>query len=206
MRLNQRLTQRAAQRFLVSLQPLARLSRITVQPKYPPRQRIAVGVQPARRKTTYEVARGNLLAQHHAVAFYRAHYEAGHVELARLVDARKLRSLATDESARRGPARFGYAIHNFCNLFRYDLRGRDVVQEEDRSRSACQDVVHTMVDDVNPGVAVRPQERGELQLRADPVSAGDQHLRAIPESVQASEVTHVGQHLRAERAAHRGPD
>src|SRR5438270_13488615 len=99
MRLNQRLTQRAAQCLFISLQPLARLSRITVQPKYPPRQRIAVGVQPARRKGIHRVAGRYLLTQHHMVACHTTDDEAGHVELARLVDARKLRSLATDESA-----------------------------------------------------------------------------------------------------------
>ena len=98
----------------------------------PPRQRIAVGVQPGGRQADEHVARRDRSAVDQPLARDGADDEAGDVVFAVGVEARHLRRLAAEERAAVLAARARQALDDLHGHVRLEPAGREVVEEEQR--------------------------------------------------------------------------
>ena len=86
--------------------------------------------------------------------------EAGHVEVAGLVEVGQDRRLAADERALGLDAAVGDALHELLGQRRVVLRHRDVVEEHERFAAGADEVVHRHGDEVDAdGVVLLHQAR-----------------------------------------------
>ena len=136
---------------------------------------VPVGVQPRRRQGHQHVARFDRGAVDEPVPLGDADAEAGEVELPVAVDAGHDRRLPAQQR-RPGPhAALRHARHDGREPVRVVPVEGDVIQEEQRLRPQAEHVVHAHRRQIDADGVVFPRREGDLQLRADPVGAADQH-------------------------------
>jgi hypothetical protein len=75
-----------------------------------------------------------------------------------------------------------------CDI-RREPAGRQIVQKEERARALHKNVVHAVIDEIGANCVVPAAHEGDLQLRSDTVSAGDQHWFSRSVCVQLKQAT-----------------
>eukprot|EP00955_Chlamydomonas_euryale_P100206 365268-Chlamydomonas_euryale.AAC.11 len=139
-----------------------------------PHKREAVGVNAARRQRQHDVSLFDRGAVDDAVLLDRAHREAREVVLAGLVEAGHLGGLATQQRAIALVAALHDALDHRLRRVHVQLPGSIVVEEEERLRAGCDDVVDGHGDQVDTDRVVLVHVERELKLRAHAVGAGHQ--------------------------------
>jgi hypothetical protein len=127
------------------------------------------------------------------IALDDADAEAGHVVIARLIEVRQDRRLAADQGAVRLHAAVADALDEIARQGRIVLRHRQVIEEHQRLAAGAKTVVDGHGDEVDADRVVLARERGDLELAADAVGAGDEHRMAIVASEQAGVVIEAEQ-------------
>src|SRR5207237_7198460 len=84
-------------------------------------------------------------------------------------DAGQLGGLAADQPAARRAADLGGSLDEVRDLLELDVRGRDVVEEEERLGAAAEDVVDAVGGQVHAAATKSPGAAVEQELRADAV-------------------------------------
>ena len=169
------------------------------------RERVAVGVQAVGGEADDDVARLDARAVDHLRAIDHADDRAGEVVFAALIHARHLRGLAADERAAGFRAGFGEALDELLEDARLQPLGADVIEEKERPRADDGDVVDAMIHEVLADRVVAIERKGELQLRADAIDAGDEHrlLHSFEiRAEEAAETADLAEHLRPVRDLH----
>ena len=95
---------------------------------------------------------------------------AGEVELVLFVDAGELGRLAADQHAAGGAADLGCALDELRDLVELDVRGGDVVEQEERRRAGAEHVVDAVRSEIHAAPAQAARAPLQHQLRADAVS------------------------------------
>ena len=140
------------------------------------------------------------LAVEHPGFLHDADDGAADVVFAGLVEAGHLGGFAADERAVVVGAGAGEAPDDFGEDVRLQLAGAEVIEEEQRLRAQHGDVVHAMVDEVRADGVVPVHGKGELELGAHAVHAGDEDRLAVffdVEREQAAEAADLAEHLAA---------
>ena len=134
------------------------------------------------------------------LALADADARADKIELAFLVDARKLRGLAADQRAAGGAANFGGALDELRHLFELDAVRCDVVQQEERVCAGADDVVDAVRREVHSCPAQLSGAAGEHELRADAVGRGGEEARLV-EWIDPGEAAEAGRACRRDGRA-----
>ena len=103
------------------------------------------------------------------VAVDEADAGAGEVELVLPVDAGQLGGLAADQHAAGGAADLGGALDELGDLVELDVRGGDVVEQEERRRAGAEDVVDAVRGEIHAAPAKAARAPLQHELRADAV-------------------------------------
>ena len=134
----------------------------------------------------------------------QAHDRSGHVAGARSVDARHFGRFAAEERAACGAAGLRHTEYDGGHVFGHELVGGDIVEEEKGSRALHQNVVETMIDDVEADTLPAVVLRGKLYFGADAVCGSHKEglRRQFGKGELAAEAADVGEHVRREGRAH----
>ena len=163
-----------------------------------PGQRVAVGVQPAGGQAENDIPRANGLPIQHAILLDDAHDGAADIVFAGLIKAGHLGGLAADEGAMVFGAGPGKTLDDGLEDARLELARAEIVQEKERLGPEHRDVVDTMVDQVLADGVVPVHGKGQFELGADAVDAGDEHRLAVlarVEGEQAAKPAHLAKHF-----------
>ncbi len=164
-------------------------------------ERVAVGVQTARREAQHDVALLHHLGQDHLGPVDDAHAEAAQVVVVGVHDAGVLGRLAADERAARLQAALGDAAHDGRDVLGLDVADGDVVEEEQRLGARGEQVVGAHGHQVDAHGVVAAEQLGELELGAHAVGARDEHgvvhLLDVGGGEQAAETAQAADDLRA---------
>ena len=152
---------------------------VVVDPQDPPHQRVAVGVQPARRQPQQRVASADAAAVHDALALDGPHHEPHQLNVLAVVHAGHLRRLPADERAPKSLAGPREAHHELLDFLRGQRAHAHVVEEEEGLGAAGEDVVGAVVDDVLADSVVAPHQARDAQLGAHAVRVRHQHRVAV---------------------------
>jgi len=128
-------------------------------------------VQPVGRNADHDVACADVTARQELGLLAHADHEARKIVLARQVHAGHLCGLAAQERAAGEPAAFGDAFHHARRLLDVELRGREVVEEEQRPRAGGHDVVRRHRDEIDPDRVMTVGRERDLELGADAIGA-----------------------------------
>ena len=173
-------------------------------------QAVAVGVQAGAGQAEHHVAGLDGPAVDDVVALDDADAEAGHVVIARLVEVGQDGRLAADQGAVGLHAAVADALDEIARQGRIVLRHREVVEEQQRLAAGAEAVVDRHGDEVDADRVVLVHQRGDLELGADAVGAGDEDGMAIVageqpavvvEAEQAGEAAEAVEDARRVRAA-----
>ena len=137
-------------------------------------QRIAVGMQSAGGQTDHRVAGPDGLAVEHPRFLDDPDDSSAQVVFPRLIEPGHLGGFAANQRAAILRAGFGKASDDVAEHARLQLARAKVIQEEQRLRPEHRDVVDAMVDEVLPDGVMAVQGKGELELGADAIHAGDE--------------------------------
>ncbi len=135
------------------------------------------------------------------VTLHDAHREAGHIEVTGPEQPRMLGQLAPHDGAPGPAAPCRDPRHHLANLVRVDPAQQLVVEEEERTGPAANQVVHAHGDQVDTdGVQAAGRDR-HRHLGAHPIRARDQHRAAVAPGhlEQAAEAPDPADHLRPVR-------
>ena len=123
--------------------------------------------------------------------------------LAVLVEAGHLRRLASEQRAAVLPAGLSEAFDDLHGHIRIEAAGCKVVEEEERLGALDEDVVHTVIHEIDADRAMRPGHEGDTQLGPDAVGARDEHGIGRSRSIQMeqpAERADIRQNTPGERA------
>src|SRR4029079_7541159 len=101
--------------------------------------------------------------------------EASDVVLVVGVEPRHLRGLAAEQRTSIAAARDGKAFDNFDGDVRIQSASGEVIEEEEGLGALDEYVVDAVIDQIDSNRPMDPGQKGDAQLRADPVRAGNQH-------------------------------
>ncbi len=173
-------------------------------------ERVAVGVQAARRQADQHVALAHGRGIEHLRPVHHAHAEAGQVVVVRVHHAGVLGHLAADERAAGLLAALADARHDLGHVLGLELADGHVVQEEQRLGARGQDVVRAHGHQVDAHRVVLAGQLGHLELRAHAVGAAHQqrvvHVLGRRDGEQAAEAADVAHHLGPVRVVHHALD
>ena len=141
----------------------------------PPRQRIAVGVKARRRKADEDVAIADGPSVHEPIPGHCANNETRDVVLPVGIEAWHLRGFPAKKRAAVRPARGREPLDHLDGDVRIEPAGGEVVQEEKGLRSLNEDVVHAVIDEVDPDRGVYAGHERDAQLRPDAIGAGNEN-------------------------------
>ena len=158
------------------------------------RERVAVRLEAGRGETDEHVARADRLARDEVLPRDLADDRSADVVLAvRRVEAGHLRRLAAEEREPVAAAAAAEAGDDLGEDLGVELRGAEVVEEEERRRSLREDVVHAVVHEVLAHGVVDAGHVRDLELRADAVRGGDEDLVLPGRAEEAAEAADVGE-------------
>ncbi len=161
-------------------------------------QRVAVGVQPARREPDQHVDLSHATRTQQRRIVDGPDAEPGQIE--RIVGhrARMLRRLAAEQRASGPPASLRHSFDDRGDALGHDLADGEVVEEEQRLRAGAHDVVGAHRHQVDAD-RVEPTDRaGDLELRAHAIGRRRQQPAAA-DAEQAREPADLVGHLGAAR-------
>ncbi len=142
------------------------------------------------------VAFCNRLSFDNPVFLHHPDNETDQVVVAAAVNVAKLRHFPADKCTAHIPAGLRHSFDDRLHLLRHQLTDADIVQEEDGLGAAGENVVHTVVDDVDADGIVPAQRYGKLQFGAYSVDAGYQHRMFVAlELVHPPEKTDPAQYF-----------
>jgi len=139
---------------------------------------LGIAVLDAAHASVAESARPFLLR-----ALDRANDEASDVVFAVSIEARHFGRLSADQRAAVFTARPGYSGDDLLGDLGRQSTGGQIVEKEQGSRALDQDVVDAVVHQVGTYRVVPAGHESDLELRADTVSAGDQHRFRQPSGI-----------------------
>ena len=137
-------------------------------------ERVAVAVVAGRRQADEDVARRDFAAVDEVGFFDDADGKAGDVVFARLVEAGHFCGFAADERRARLRAAVGDAFDDVGGDFGFEFAAGEVVEEVLRRGAVAEDVVDAHGDGINADGVVFAEGKGDFQLGADAVGAGDE--------------------------------
>ena len=138
-------------------------------------ERVAVGVQAIRGQTQNHIANLDLLSRDDAFALNHADDESSQIVFAFGIEARHLRRFAANQGTAVVLAGFRQTFNHLLRDFRFELAGREIIHEEERSRALHRDVIHTVVHQIRADGVMHLHLECDFQLGANPVHAGDQN-------------------------------
>jgi hypothetical protein len=167
----------------------------------PANQREAVRVRAARRDADEAVAGRNVASVDDRILLDDTDGKPGEIVAARRERSGMLGGLAADQ---RAAGEFAAVRDAFDDLGRHvdvELLADEIIEEEQRLGALHEHVVDTHRDEVDADRVVASKAQRQVQLRADPVGAGDEHrlAEALADLDQCAEAADAGQHLRAQR-------
>ena len=139
------------------------------------RERIAVGVQAARRKRDEQIARPDAALVRLMAALDNSNDEASKVVFAGGVHVGHLRRFASDERAASLARGAAHAIENLFDHARVDAAHGEIVEEKKWRGSLRENVVDAVIENVRADRGMNAHRRGDFQFRANAVGARDQH-------------------------------
>jgi len=157
------------------------------------RQRVTVGLQPAGGQADDDVAGLDLFAGDDPLARHRSHDRADQVILVLRIEPGHLGGLAAQQRTAVLFARFAQAGDHLFENGGVKARGPDVIHEKQRRGPLDKDVVNAVIDDILADGVVALGQRGDLELGADAVGAGDQQMllaRRLKEAAEAADPPH----------------
>ena len=134
------------------------------------------------------VAGPNAPAVDDVLALDDADAEAGHVEIARLIEIRQDRRLAADQGTVGLHAAVADALDQGMDQGRIVLGHRQIIEEQQRFAAGAEAVIDRHGDEVDADGIVLAGQGGDLELAADAVGAGDQDRMAVVPGEQAAVV------------------
>ena len=138
-------------------------------------ERVAVGVDAARRQAEDDVALAHELGADHLGTVDDAHHEAGEVVVVRRHDAGVLGHLAAHQRAAAHAAAVGDTRDDRGDRFGLELADCHVIEEEQRLGAHDHDVVDAHGNEVLANGAVAVEQLGDRKLGAHAVGARDEH-------------------------------
>ena len=139
------------------------------------RQRVAVGVQPARGQREQQVAVTHAARVEDFPAFDGADDEAREIVIAGRVDIGHFRGFAADQRTAGLFRRAAQTLDHLLEHARVELAHGDIVEEKKRLGALRENVVDAVIQDVGADGGVDAGRAGDFQLGAHAVAAGDQH-------------------------------
>ncbi len=168
-------------------------------------ERVAIGVDAARREAEDDVPRLHLRPIDHLGPVNHAHAEAGEVVFCRLHDAGMLGHLAAHQGAAGLTAPLGYAGDDLRGELCVERADRDVVEEEERLCAAGEDVVRAHGDQIDANRLVPAQQLREPEFGAHAVGPAHEyrvaHLLERRSAEQPAKAADVADDLAAVRRA-----
>src|SRR5579871_155271 len=134
-----------------------------------PGERIAVGMQAERWEANRHVALSNGCAGYQAVAFDDSDNAAGQIVFTWGIEAGHRRRFAADERAARLTAARRYTLHHGNGLIGVHDAERQIIQEEEWTRAADQNVIDAVRYEVRADRAMAIERKGNLELGADAI-------------------------------------
>ncbi|CCF82326.1 hypothetical protein NITHO_1020006 [Nitrolancea hollandica Lb] len=161
-------------------------------------------MQPGAGEPNEEIARLDRRAIDNRVAMHAADDKPGEIVGTPGIDPWELCRLATDERAPGIPAGGGHAPDDRLKHRDIEIGRGEIVQEEEGTRAAGEDVVDAVVDEIHPDVLVVSGEVGDQHLGPDAIGAGDQHVRVVfaRSREESAEMPQPAQNRRAVGASH----
>ena len=168
----------------------------------------SVGVETVGREADRDVAGGDVLAGDDLALLDDAGDDADEVEVV-AVHAGHFRGLAAEHGAVRGAAGVGDAAEDVFVERAAELADADVVEEVDGLRALHGDVVDAVVHDIEADRVVLLHFRGDHELGADAVDAGDEDGFAVARETgleESAEAADGGEHFGAAGGGETGLD
>ena len=137
-------------------------------------ERVAVAVVAGGGQADEDVARRDFAAVDEVGFFHNADGKAGDVVFACLVEAGHFRGFAADERRIRLRAAVGDAFDDVGGDFGFEFAAGEVVEEVLRRGAVAEDVVDAHGDGINADGVVFAEGKGNFQLGADAIGAGDE--------------------------------
>src|SRR5207247_7708103 len=163
-------------------------------------QRVAVGVETARRDPDQRVTFADALRSEDFLAVHDPDEESGQVVRLRGVHAGHRGRFAAEERRVRPRAGIGHRADDAREYVWIDLRGREVIQEEERLGAHGERVVHAVIDEIGADDLVTVEESRDLELRADAVRRCDKDLVRAGRREEPAELPYLADHLGPPRA------
>src|SRR4030042_1432526 len=162
MRFKERLTQSASEFGIICFQ----LVQLRAE-DFPP-QRIPFSMQPVRRKPQDSIASHDCPACDAFASFHHSHDEPRQVVISGNIHPRHLSRLAAYERAPGIRASPGQSADYAFHLFGDKLAHSDVIKKKERLSPAGENIVYTVIDQINAHGIVLIEHDGELELGAYP--------------------------------------
>ena len=171
---------------------------LAVDSKDLPNQRIAVGMNTARRECNQDIPFLLGVQIQNLLLIHQTNCKTSHVIFIDRIEARHFSGFAANQCTASLYAAFCHTGNNFCNLFRNILAQCNIVQEELRLCTTANNIIDAHCHAVNADGVVSVHQECDFQLCTNAVCTGNEYWMfhaGYVQFIQSAETADAGQHI-----------